>query len=335
MSRVRSSLVLVAVAPSVALVGCQGPQEASGASMGTAGTSASASSSAEATGSTGASIVGSAGCGMPALSPGTHQALAIEFSGMTRSYDLFVPQAYEPQRPMPLVLGFHGHLGSPSSAASGSMLDPMAQTRGFIAAYPQGLGASWNGGQCCGPAYVYDEDDVGFAVAVVEQVSAQLCVDPGRVYATGISNGAFLVQRIACEAAEHFTAVASVAGVLGIPAADCTPSTPIAVWHVHGTADQFVPYEGNGPGYPPVPEMMEGWAARNGCDRDPTTVLQRDEVQCDSWPGCTDAVEVTLCTVQGGGHCWPGHDACPEGQDTTGLVASEAIVEFFEAHVRR
>ncbi len=280
-------------------------------------------------------VMGSPGCLLPMPSAGTHREIPIEFDGMTRSYDLFVPDSYRSDRPAPLVLNFHGHLGSPMSQAAGSGFDAFAQPRGMLVAYPQGLGASWNGGPCCGPAYVFDEDDVGFAVAVVDQVAAQACVDLGRVYAMGVSNGAQMVQRIACEAADRFVAVASVAGVLGLEPAECTPSQPVGVAHVHGTADVFMPYEGNGPGYPAVPQMMADWAARDGCEREPITVSQQAEVLCQAWPSCADEVQVSLCTVQGGGHCWPGNGQCPRGQGTEALDTSAMIAAFFDAHVRR
>jgi polyhydroxybutyrate depolymerase len=71
-----------------------------------------------------------------------------------------------------------------------------------------------------------------------------------------MSNGGFLSYRLACEAADSFAAIAPVAGVLGIPEMDCTPSRPVTVMHFHGTADGLVPYNG-GFGSPSVAEAIE------------------------------------------------------------------------------
>jgi polyhydroxybutyrate depolymerase len=269
------------------------------------------------------------GCGQPAPDPGTLTGQTVMVDGVERSYDLFVPVTYEPDNPSALVLNFHGLLGNPSQQADWSQFNQSAQLRGMIVAYPAGIGNSFNAGACCGDAQSQGVDDIGFARALVDKLVAEMCIDPKRVYVTGMSNGGHMAHTLACEAADMFAAAASVTGVMGLPPADCQPSRPISVMDFHGTSDYIVSYDGYGPGYPPVYSMMEDWAARNGCSAVSEVIFQEAEVLCETWPGCDDDVEVTLCTIDGGGHCWPGNGECLFGYSTTVIDASEMIADMF------
>jgi polyhydroxybutyrate depolymerase len=254
--------------------------------------------------------------------PGVHTGITIDVEGVSRSYDLFVPAGYDPAVAAPLVLNFHGLFGSPSQQAEFSQFDPTAEAHGMLVAYPEGIGASFNAGGCCGEASSAGVDDVGFARALVADVSAKMCVDPQRVYATGMSNGGHMAHRLACEAADLFAASASVAGLVWVQ--DCTPSRPISMIQFHGDADLIVGYSG-------VPEMMAAWAERNGCSPTSETTFEQGDMYCETWPGCDAGVEVSLCTIDGGGHCWPGNGSCIFGHSSTELHASEVIATMFDA----
>jgi polyhydroxybutyrate depolymerase len=260
------------------------------------------------------------------FTPGVHTGITVDVDGVSRSYDLFVPTRYDPTADAPLVVNFHGLFGSPSQQAEFSQFDGAAEDHGMLVAYPEGIGASFNAGVCCGQASANGVDDVGFARALVADVSAKMCVDPRRVYATGMSNGGHMAHRLACEAADLFAAAASVTGVLSLAGA-CTPARPISMVQFHGTADLIVAYDG----IPPVPEMMAAWAARNGCAAAPETTFEQGDMLCQTWPGCSDGVEVSLCTIDGGGHCWPGNGSCLFGHSSTELHASEVIATLFDA----
>lgn len=260
------------------------------------------------------------------FAPGVHTGIVIDVDGVRRSYDLFVPTSYDPTADAPLVVNFHGLLGWPSQQADFSQFNLTAEAHGMLVAYPEGIGQSFNAGACCGQASSDGVDDVGFARALVADVALKMCVDPQRVYATGMSNGGHMAHRLACEASDLFAATASVAGVLSL-VAPCVPSRPISMIQFHGTADTIVSYDG----FPNVPNMMAAWAARNGCAGTPETTFDQGDTHCQTWPGCDAGVEVSLCTIDGGGHCWPGNPACIFGQSTTELHASEVIATMFDA----
>ena len=94
----------------------------------------------------------------------------------------------------------------------------------------------------------------------------------------------------------------------------------------NGTADFLVPY--NGGAYPSAPASFAAWADRNGCTDTPTITHDAGTVTCETHTECTDDAAVTLCTVEGMGHCWPGTDFCPWGNPNTEISANEALWAF-------
>lgn len=259
----------------------------------------------------------------------------MEHDGAARSYEIYVPSRYDGTTPLPVVLSFHGFTSSGPLQQEGTKMDETAEREGFVAVYPNGLDNSWNAGVCCGRSAQDGVDDVGFARAVIEDLGARGCIDTARVYATGMSNGGFLSHRLACEAADVIAAAAPVAAVLGIDESECMPSRPISIIHLHGTADPLVAYEGGGvPGSPSAAESIEGWRMRNGCTGDPRITYENGAATCETVDDCDGGVSVTLCSIEGAGHCWPGQP-CPErlgslvGEPTFDIDANEVIWDVF------
>jgi polyhydroxybutyrate depolymerase len=66
-------------------------------------------------------------------------------------------------------------------------LDRQADARGVIIVYPDGLDRHWNDGRS---TIRNPHDDVGFVSALLDRIGRDYRIDAGRIYATGISNGA-------------------------------------------------------------------------------------------------------------------------------------------------
>ncbi|MEM6292811.1 MAG: PHB depolymerase family esterase [Myxococcota bacterium] len=272
------------------------------------------------------------GCSGPAVEPGEQLGLSVDVDGVTRNYNLFVPTRYDGTVETPLVLNFHGFGSNAIQQAFFSDFNVEAEARGLLVAYPDGQANSWNAGGCCGEAVDAGVDDVAFARALVEQAAATLCVDTRRVYATGMSNGGFMSHRLGCEAADAFAAIGPVAGALVLPPDDCAPTRPVPVIHFHGTDDATVPYGGNAAGFPAVEASLAGWAERNGCDSTSSVTFEMDDVSCQTWEGCEEDATVTLCTLDGFGHCWPGQPFCPSGTSSETIRANTMMLDLFEQH---
>jgi len=258
-------------------------------------------------------------------------AETIASSGQMRHYRLHVPPSYQPGRAWPLVISLHGFNSNGTQQERFSKMSVKADQAEFIAVYPEGLGnpQAWYFGP--GDEGVADLD---FMRDLIRHLEGQLSIDSARVYATGISNGGEMTNRLGCELSDQVTAIAPVSG--GYPRAEaCRPSRPVPVVAFHGTADNLLPYEGLGQGklMLPVPEWAAGWAARNGCNTTPAVTFQRSQVTGQTWENCSEGADVVLYTVVGGGHSWPGSDIAPEsGITTQDINATDVIWDFFAAH---
>lgn len=264
-----------------------------------------------------------------------------------RSFRVHLPPGYAPGRAAPLVLMLHGGGGSALQLQTqSSNMDEIADREGFITVYPEGTGAlaTWNAGLCCGRAVEEGVDDVAFVNALLDHLEAELCVDRRRVYAMGMSNGALLSHRLACELSHRIAAIAPVAGTIGVT--DCAPARPVAVMQIHGTSDGHVPWNGGvGCGlarvsFISVPDTMERWRVLNACGANQDEVLVQGDGRCTAYVGCT--APVTLCAIEGGGHSWPGGvpksgvvDCPADGPQSATFSASEAAWRFFADNPRR
>lgn len=267
----------------------------------------------------------------------TDDTWMIESGGVARKVDVHVPASYDPTLGMPLVMNFHGFTSDGAQEALLSGMNAKADAAGFIVVYPYGTGAplSWNAGACCGQAVQNNVDDIQFVKDVIATAEDRLCIDDARIYSTGMSNGGFLSHRIGCELADQVAAIAPVAGVNGMTS--CNPSRPMPVMHFHGTADPLVPYTGSTTlGFIAVPDSFAAWGARDGCAGDPVETFRNGDSHCSTYEQCAGGADVTLCTVDNGGHTWPGGLPVPSlGYTTTYLSATDAMWTFFQAHPLR
>src|SRR6185312_9540613 len=123
-----------------------------------------------------------------------------------------------------------------------------------------------------------------------------------------------------------------VAGVLGV--ATCNPSRPMPVMHFHGTQDPLVPWDGSTSlGFISVMDSFHGWAMRDGCTGNAVVTYSQGDASCSTYQECAGGADVTLCTIEGGGHTWPGGTPVPSlGFTSTDINATDAMWTFFSAH---
>lgn len=226
------------------------------------------------------------------LAPG-NQELSLAHDGVERRFLVHVPADLDPVLRVPLVVDLHGLTSSAGAQAAISGWRRKADAEGFIVAHPQGLNASWNGGDlCCGDSQRTGVDDEGFVRALVARLRADACIDPARVYATGLSNGGAMSHLLACNAADLFAATAPVS--MGNGTRPCEPSRPVSVVMTRGTRDTLVAFEGGL--FPGAREDFEAWAERNGCQGEP----EPHGALCEAYTRCEAGVEVVACAIDAG-----------------------------------
>ena len=255
---------------------------------------------------------------------------SLEIGGRHRTYLL----APGPDSEAPLLLVLHGAGGTGLGMAALTGLADRGPAGGFACAFPEGWGRVWND-QREAPRLARREgiDDVAFLRALVEHLGAERVATPGRVFAVGISNGAFLAEHLARHALVPLVGIALVAGTATVPSREAVPvpGRPATIAAFAGTADPLVPYAG-GPIGPlgrlvqrrvarrhsspgrglaaPTEDVLTDWVTANGCSPIPTT---------ERFPNATGDLPVTRLTwrapgrptvvlhrIEGGGHTWPG-----------------------------
>ena len=264
----------------------------------------------------------------------------LTFGGVERTYRLYRPADLTRADPVPLVVVLHGGFGTGVQAEQTYHWDEAANAHRFVALYPDGIRRAWNAGACCGFPMNHKIDDAGFLTALVEQVARDENVDARRVYFTGISNGAMMSYRMACEAKLAIAAIGPVAGTLVSP---CERAKPTSVLALHGLADRNVPFGGGvGQGFDrnariSVPATLARWREIDRCEA--ATVREAAPVRYET-ARCAEGRVVELIAIAGAGHQWPGSEPPPPAgvallgldQPSHALDATAVLWDFFAAH---
>jgi polyhydroxybutyrate depolymerase len=274
----------------------------------------------------------------------------ITVGDLERSYVLHVPPALAGSKidakkdtRAPLVLVFHGGGGHAWNMPKFTHFDALADQQGFIVVYPESHNTHWNDTRALSPA-----DDVAFVRALISELVRNYHVDARRVYATGISNGGFFSNRLACDLADKIVAIASVAATMPdslVPV--CKPSRAVSVMYLNGDQDPLVPINGGPIARKNGTCISLADAAKFWRDIDGTSPKPREEdlpvreedgtsIRKQTWPDGKQQSEVVVYTVHGGGHTWPGGQqympAIIVGRVSHQLDATRTIWEFLRSH---
>jgi polyhydroxybutyrate depolymerase len=313
-------------------------------------------------------------CSERIKSPGDYECAVPGWND--RAYSIHLPPNYSSSERIPVVVSFHGGGGQKDNVNKVSCPDgdedndkclfKLADREGFAVVTPNGTSYfflrtfnatnSGNGtGEyaCISPsACTNNIDDVGYFRALLSELDQAITVDESRIFLTGISNGAAMAHRLACEMADRVAAIAPIAGENQYSAVnDCKPARPVPVMEFHGTGDPFWSYgtdtediDLNGEGKAlSVSHSISGWVSRNGCSATPTTENLPDSdsndgstVTKEGYSNCQGNADVILYKITGGGHTWPdGYQYFLEsivGPTNRDINANQLMWEFFKAH---
>jgi polyhydroxybutyrate depolymerase len=216
-----------------------------------------------------------------------------------------------------------------------SQFNPIADEHGFIVCYPQGTEDNWSNRQWFSGWYSNDPvDDVGFLMALAQHIQTEFSLGTDKTFCTGMSNGADMSYRLACEASSVFKAVASVAGCMFEWAINaCSPDNPIPVFEIHGTNDNMTLWGGDAfyyyGAYVGVENTFEFWSQMNVTTESIIDTLPNLNTQDGSYVISHKNInginnnEVWLYEVVNGGHHWPG------AYGNMDISASDEIWVFF------
>ena len=237
----------------------------------------------------------------------------------SRPYEVMTPSSYDVNTATPLIVVLHGFGGNGSGILSYFRLAESSEKNGFLVAYPNGTrdlnGRSyWNATDACCGATSQPADDVRYLSLLLDDIEANYNVDAKQIYFMGLSNGAFMSHRMACDRSTRVAAIVALAGVSWKDADLCQTEEPVSVLQLHGDLDDAILYDGgffSGARYPSAIDTVSDWALKNGCtgtlsdngsNIDIDTVISGNETRLQQFSECPGNGAAELWTIVGGGH---------------------------------
>lgn len=291
------------------------------------------------------------GCSDAAASAGADlDTRTLEAGGETRTYHVMLPDDYDPAVATPVVLALHGGGGNGArlDRSTRGQFREQADRLDWIVVFPEGVNHGWNDGREATAEPRRGVDDVAFFAALIDRLATDHGIDTTRVYATGISNGAFMSIRLGLELSDRIAAVAAVTGNLQKVHESKTPARPMPILFMNGTEDPLVPFDGGqvtvfGRSRGEVLSTRDSalrFGTINGCDAEAPIVTLPDwskhdgtRVHVHAGIGCE--APVVVYRIEGGGHTWPGGSQylprAVVGRVSRDIVGARHIFDFFAA----
>jgi polyhydroxybutyrate depolymerase len=220
-----------------------------------------------------------------------------------RNYWLHEPSDLEKSQPVPLVVVLHG-IGSKPQYMFRSGFNDIADQEKFLVLYPE----------------LMDGDSTVLIEDFLNDVEESYTIDSSRVFITGFSLGGKRSYRAACIFSDRFAAIAPVSG-----AGECTdnlPDHPVSVLHIHGLADNDVPFQGGGnANHPAVEDIIGFWVGFNDCQNF-SEETKDGAITHKKYTDCEKSTAVELITIDTLAHNWPERE----------IAAADIIWDFFMAH---
>src|SRR5690606_23231082 len=264
--------------------------------------------------------------------------------GRERSFRIQIPEHDDAGSKVPVVFMLHGTGGGASQAERDYGWTEKATRENFIIVYPEGVPGegrlrirTWNAGKCCQYAMDNNVNDVRFVGALLDHLIEKYPVDETRVYVAGMSNGAMLAYRLACEIPARFAAIATVSGTMMVKS-QCSASQAIPLVHIHSRTDTKVPYAGGlgigGYRFTPVDSAIQVIRDLNGCSQ--VTRTEHAGYTHELIASCAEGTTMETYLLEDGGHSWPCGQRSSARSDvpSTAIRATDVIWEFFSRHKR-
>jgi phospholipase/carboxylesterase len=149
--------------------------------------------------------------------------------GTDRDGYLLVPQSYNPDRPLPLVLGLHG--AGRNGLEAMQLLEPYAESAGFLVLAVDSRRATWDA------MYGAYGPDVEFIDHALEHCYVRCAVDPARIFVQGFSDGASYALGLGLANGDLFPKIIAFSAGF-IPEASSPRRGKPLIYESHGKTDR-------------------------------------------------------------------------------------------------
>ena len=235
----------------------------------------------------------------------------LDVNGVARNFRLVIPEADAGEK-LPIFMAFHGGGEGHYSFPQQDNFLLLGEEQKVIMVNPYAKLVLPNEGAWQLNTTADSMQDINFVEAIIDDLSANYCVDEDRIYATGYSLGSMFTYELACHLNSRFAAIASHAGTMPVEPDSCVIEDEIAIMHLHGQGDSIISYnrEWDWKEWDSVGTMMniEGlisyWSEKFNCD---------DGTESDAGTathlvhdGCDGGVRVEHYALRGD-HEWPNN----------------------------
>jgi poly(hydroxyalkanoate) depolymerase family esterase len=278
-------------------------------------------------------------------------------------YELYVPSAYTPATPMPLVVALHGCTQTADGFRQLTRWDQQAEAKGFLVVFPQQESSAntfkcWNFFQDA--SMHRGAGDPARIAAVTSLIENSYNVDPTRVYAAGFSAGGAMASVMAATYPDYFAAIginsgceyAATATCAGYQSADPNlagqqayremgpRARPMPFVAFQGDADKTVPPK-NGD------QLVQQWLLTNDLADDGAANASVSSRSAKTSMGFTPGRDLYTVSsyndgqsgelaqywlIRGMGHAWSGGDPSQQFSDPSGPDATSTMYGFFMNH---
>jgi len=286
---------------------------------------------------------------MAAVPTGCFTAQSYVGDGKALQYRLYVPQNAKSNAPVVVML--HGCTQSAEDFARGTGMNALADTLGFIVAYPSQTHAAnpqkcWNWFKPSDQQR--DRGEPAMIAGLTKQIIAEQGCDEARVYIAGLSAGGAAAAVMASAYPDLYAAVGIHSG-LACGAAQDIPSAlmamkqggrPRSAKRMQGSFVPVITFHGDQDATVSEINSREIIAAAANMAGTLTIQAERGQVTngrnytCERSATLEGKVVIEQWTIHGGGHAWSGGSLTGSYTDERGPDASAEMMRFFLTHHR-
>ena len=258
------------------------------------------------------------------------QTRMIKVNDTIRQFTIYSSSKIKAEEKAPVLLNFHGSGMTALEHMFYTNTNALAEEKGFIVVYPQGLNNDWNVG--FEQDYDYGTKDVAFIQILIQKLQKHYPIDVEKIYATGLSRGGFFIQRLVAELPNTIKGFVSV----GAPMPNevkkrMQSSEPVKAMYVHGTADEIVSGNGMDGAYLSITDCLDYWKQRNKSNKK-ASISEYDVANDSTSVIIENYNSVVFMKITNGGHTWPNSDpfnvGFPLGKTTQDVNFNEQMYKF-------
>jgi polyhydroxybutyrate depolymerase len=258
------------------------------------------------------------------------QTRMIKANDTIRQFTIYSSSKIKANETAPLLLNFHGSGMTALEHMFYTNTNALAEEKGFIVVYPQGLNNDWNVG--FEQDYDHGSKDVEFIQTLIQKLQKHYPVDIDKIYAIGLSRGGFFIQRLVAELPNTIKGFVAVGAPMPNEVKNRMQSSePVKAMYVHGTADEIVYANGMDDAYLSINECIDYWKQRNKSNKE-ATISEYDLADDNTSIIVEKYNSVAFMKIENGGHTWPNSDpfnvGFPLGKTTQDMNFNEYIYNF-------